>query len=776
MLVLASCSNTKNFTKNQYLLTQNKVGFVEKNPGIETSELQSLMQQRSNKAFLGVLRFKLWAYNRAVHRNKETRFNRWMENTVGERPAILDTSMAAASCREMEKYLGNVGYFYSEVDYQVDFREKRKRAHIRYIVSPSTPYRIKDIHYEISDPVLAYHVIRDTTASLVKSRHIYNVYTLDKERERIAIHLANNGYYGFVKDYVFFEVDSSFNTKEMAVYVKIKNRTFPDPDSAGKFIEKPHYRYMIDKVIVRPNYDPVKPFVPDVKYDTLVDEVHQINKYRPANYYFIVYRGKLRINPNILTQSILIENDEPYNLKDVQETYKRLRYLSIYSYTNIHFVDKDPSSPPDSSGYKPLICNVNLQRAKLHQYSVEAEGTNSGGDMGIGGNVTYRNRNFFRNGETFQLKLRGAMEAQRSNTTEPEDEENFLFFNTFEWGVEAAITFPRFLMPVKMERFPKYFKPNTTLSTGFNYRKRPTYDRYIYNLTFGYNWQESPQKTHIFQLFNISSVKMYPTPEFTQELENINDARLTNQYTDHLITAMQYSFIFNNQDIKKIKNFIYFRGDIETSGNIFYAFNSALESKKDTAGYYTITGIPYAQYGKLEVDFRYYWVFSRNTQLVMRLNTGIGIPYGNSDVLPFEKGFYLGGANSMRAWIYRGLGPGGFPDAGGNIDKMGEILIESNMEYRFPVYSFVKGAVFYDIGNVWLLHENDKTPNAEFKYNTFYKQLAMDAGVGIRLDFKFFIFRLDFAWRLRDPSKIPGERWVAKEGVWFWNFGIGYPF
>ncbi len=640
---------------------------------------------------------------------------------------------------------------------------------------PSTPYKIKSIQYEIEDKELSYWVGQTKGKSLVKTGKIYNVYTLDEERERITTFLNNNGYFGFVKDYIFFEVDSMHGTKEMDIYFKVKDRSRPDPDSAGKFIEERHYRYEINKVVIYPNYDPSIPNIHALTHDTIIEEIHQLNRNQPANYYYVLYRKKLRVNPKILAQNILIEDKEPYKLKDVQETYKRFGALSIYKFANISFEEPLPKFVSDSGGFKKLNCKLQLQRAPVHQYSIEAEGTNSGGDLGMGGNLTYRNRNIFRNGETFQVKLKGAMEAVR--TDNPEDEKKFLFFNTFEWGVETQVSFPRFLIPVKLERFPKYFRPTTTVSVGINFRKRPTYDRYILNFTFGYKWQESNTKTHLIQPFNISSVKMYPTPEFTEELKEINDPRLANQYTDHLITALQYSFIFNNQDINKVKNFIYFRGDIETSGNMFYLFNNLLDSQKDSLGYYKIAGIRYAQYARLEVDFRYYWVVSRTNQVVFRMLAGSGIPYGNSDALPFEKGFYLGGANSMRAWIYRGLGPGGFTNpSADNIDKMGDIVLETNLEYRFPIYSFFKGAIFADMGNVWLMNANENYPKAEFNFSTFYKQIAIDAGLGLRFDFKFFIFRVDFAMRLRDPAQAEGNRWVAHKGIWFWNFGIGYPF
>jgi len=773
--MLASCSNSRHFAEKEYLVTQNKIQFTGQNPGIDGSELHGLLQQRPNKKFMGVFRFKLWAYNRSL-KGKRSKFRNWLENTVGERPIILDTSMTAATCRDMEKYLGNVGYFYSKAEYSITYKEKSKKAHVHYKLSPSAPYRIRNIQYEVEDAELAYWIDKTKKNTLIKSGKVYNVYTLDKERERIARFLNNNGYYGFVKDYIFFEVDSMSGNKEMDIHFRVKNITRPDPDSAGKFLEERHYRYMIDKVVIYPDYDPSLADQHTLKHDTIIQEIHQIKRDYPANFYYVLFRDKLRMNPKVLAQNIMIEDNEPYSLKDVQETYKRFGYLSIYKFANINFEQPIPKLHSDSGEFKKLKCKIHLQRAPVHQYSIEGEGTNSGGDLGIGGNITYRNRNIFRNGETFQFKVRGAMEAQRSNTEQTEDQKTFLFFNTFEWGMEAQVNFPRFLIPVKLERFPKYFRPITTVSIGFNFRIRPTYDRYVLNFSFGYEWEESAQKKHIIQPFNISSIKMYPTPEFTQELEDIDDARLKNQYTDHLITAIQYSFIYNNQDLKKVKNFIYFRGDIETSGNIFYGFNQMLESKKDTAGYYTIAGIRYAQYARLETDFRYFWMLDRKSQVVFRLLSGVGLPYGNSDALPFEKGFYLGGANSMRAWIYRGLGPGGFSNPGISVDQMGDIVLETNVEYRFPIYDFLKGALFMDAGNVWLLNANDNFPEAEFKFDTFLKQIAMDAGLGLRLDFKFFIFRVDFAWRLRDPSLPAGNRWVADRGIWFWNFGIGYPF
>ena len=234
ILLLASCSNTKHFAENQYLVTQNHMTFADKNPGIEVSELHGLVQQKPNKKFLGVLRFKLWAYNRS-QKGKRSKFRNWMENTVGERPVILDTGMTAASCREMEKYLSNIGYFYSKVRYAIKYKEQSKKAHVFYEIIPTSPYRIKSISYEIEDPELAIWVGKTKGKSLIRPGKVYNVYTLDEERERVTEFLNNNGYFGFVKDYIFFEVDSMNGNKKMDIFFNVKNREMPDPDSVGKF-------------------------------------------------------------------------------------------------------------------------------------------------------------------------------------------------------------------------------------------------------------------------------------------------------------------------------------------------------------------------------------------------------------------------------------------------------------------------------------------------------------------------------------------------------------
>ena len=303
--------------------------------------------------------------------------------------------------------------------------------------------------------------------------------------------------------------------------------------------------------------------------------------------------------------------------------------------------------------------------------------------------------------------------------------------------------------------------------------KRPSYKRNVFNVSFGYDWDESDTKHHIIKPIDISLVKVFPTEDFAKDLEKLNDPRLKDQYTDHLISAMKYSFIFNNQDIRKLKNFIFFRGNLETCGNILNLIDHAIGAPKDTSGHFTLFNIRYAQYVRTDFDFRYYVIINKLNSIVFRSVFGIGIPYSNADALPFERGFYLGGANGMRGWRFRSLGPGAYPGTDDNLDMMGDIMIEENVEYRFPIYKFFKGALFVDVGNVWLIHEG------QIKAGKILSELAIDAGFGLRLDFKFFIFRVDGALKFRDPSEPSHERWVIKNTGFnkiLWNFGIGYPF
>jgi outer membrane protein assembly factor BamA len=496
---------------------------------------------------------------------------------------------------------------------------------------------------------------------------------------------------------------------------------------------------------------------------------------RPSNYY-ILHNGQNRVHPSIISQSVFLKPGDPFRLIDVKKTRARINELGVFSYNNIRFREIPEK---DTAGNGLLDCNIDLSRRKLHAFTVETEVTNSGGRPGIGLNFNYQNTNIFRGAEILNLKTRVALEAQKVFGDDAEYSSDVPFFNTIETGLQVGVIFPKFLIPVKQERFPKYFKPRTAVGVGFGFEDRPEYERWVINLSFGYDWKESEQKRHQLNIVDWNLVNVALSPDFQDQIDEETNDRIKSQYSDNIIMGMKYTFTYNTQDIRKLQNFFYFRGNLQPVGNLLHLGYLLADPPKDSLGHYTMWGIAYAQFFKIDGDFRLFNVISRNTSLAYRYFVGVGVPYGNSDVLPLETGYYAGGANGMRGWPFRLLGPGSYSAPDDDFDKMGDIQLEFNIEYRFPVYQFIKSAIFVDIGNIWILEDQEGYPGGEFKFDRFYKEFAIDIGLGLRLDFNFFILRVDAAIPLRDPAMPDGDRWVVNKwqfSDFILNFGIGYPF
>lgn len=500
-----------------------------KKANIEKDVLTSLIEQTPNNQFLGI-RFKMWFYYFGLH-GKDKPINRWFKNKLGEPPVIFDSRLAGNSIKQIKSYLNNIGYFDSDVDYKIRYKKnKRQKVKIDYNIKLSPPFRIRKHAYEIPDPEIKYYVLKNEDESLIDSNKNYNAYTLEEERDRITNMLKNQGYYNFSKEYIYFEVDTTIGHKKLDISTFIKNRSVAIPGKPGKYTRKNHNKYYIRNIYINTNYNPL------VKgsgtTDTLRVKIPRYSNPSDSNHYTLTYSGKLRLKPTAITQSVFINNDEPFNLEDVQQTYKRLSDIRFFKYADIQFNEiNNIIDTLEESRF--LDCRIQLSRSKLQAFTIEAEGTNTGGDLGVGGNLTYQNKNIFRGAEILTLRLKGSMEVQRLGTAEQESGDEFLFFNTIQTGAEAILYFPRFLVPVPQTTFPKYFKPKTSLTVGVNYQKRPLYRRYIANFSFGYDWTESRFKKHIFFPFDLNSVKVYPTAELDSIINNLKDERLKNQYTDH---------------------------------------------------------------------------------------------------------------------------------------------------------------------------------------------------------------------------------------------------
>jgi outer membrane protein assembly factor BamA len=769
---LASCSGTRFIPENKFLLHKNKIQINAEKTSFSKYDLSILISQKPNSSFLGT-RFRLWTYY-VTENKKDKKLWNWVHNTIGKTPVYLDENLSNSSAQQMMQYLHNVGYFNNQVNHTLSITKKRT-ARVFYNVNPFIPYLINEINYKIPDTNLAAIVEEIKPESLIKKDDIYNAYTFDDERDRITAHLKNNGFYYFTKDYILFEADSNTLNKKININLIIENRRSISTETNSELIEEPHQRYHIRRVGIFPTHNPfslnLAPF--DTSY---IDIKTDANKQKSRLYFYA--NDDLRIKPSIFSQVIQIYENDLFNLSKLRQTYKGLTNLKIYRASNITF-DTTGSKINTSDVFQNWIdCNIYLQRNKANAYSFEVEGTNSSGDLGIRGSLVYTNRNLFKGAEVLRVRLNGGFEAQKISVVNIElGESKSAIFNTTETGIDANINFPRFLSPIPLRKFIKEYQPKTNINLGFSSQILAYYQRFILRTAFGYDWKSSNTVNQIFTPINFNSVKVDPSPEFKAFLDKVANQRFKDQYSNHLILSLRYSFIFNNQNINKLNNFFYNRFNIESAGNLLSMFDkTSLFTYNDD--YAELFGIRYAQFLRIDNDFRYYRLLSLENRLVFRTFIGLAIPYGNSSETPFERSFYAGGANGMRGWQFRQLGPGTYSDTL-NIERIGDIHLEFNAEYRFPIYDYLKGALFIDVGNIWSISEKEHLPGAEFRLDKFYKDLAVDAGIGFRFDLSFFVFRLDAATPLRDPSKDGDEKWQLDKiqlKKFVWNFGIGYPF
>lgn len=787
IILLSSCRATRKLSDNEFLLVKNK---IEVDSGkVDKEELAKFIRQKPNRRIVGFIRFHLWVYNlvdldkvevrkkelkekreaknqKRIARNKEPKdprrsFGEWMLG-IGEAPVIIDSILTLSTQNQFQNYLYNKGYFNAEVFHKVDY--KRKKARVTYSIRPHSAYTVKEIVYSIYNPELSKIISKaDVSNSLLKSGMNYDVEVFQKERERIVKELKNRGYYFFTAENIIFQADTSIGNKEVELKLLIRSnmeKDFGRPDTT--LAPREFKPYHIGKVFVNNEFYPKNISV--VPYDTLV-----FNKYQ------LIYRKKFAIDPKILMNSVFFKDGELYVAKNLENTYKQLSSLKVYKFINIQFEEKANDK---------LDCFVQLTPASRQSFSFEAQGTNTGGFPGLFADVVYQNKNIFRGAETFEIRVKGGLESQV--VLNAENAKKIPVFNTIQFSPEASLTVPRFLFPwAKKFKVSKYFRPQTKLKQAYDFQERPDFTRSIFRTTFGYDWRESEQKRWLANPIEINFVNIYNQSDaFIERINSINDQLLRNTFISHITSSGVYSYIFNNQEVNKLKNFWFVRATVEFSGNLPWLASCAAKAQKDINGSYRVFNIPFAQFIKFDFDVRHYISINSRSTFVMRLAAGRGMPYGNLGVLPYEASFFGGGANGIRAWRARTLGPGSFPDSlHTTIDQFGDMKLEVNLEYRFDIYKYLKMAAFIDAGNVWLIHKDVNRPGGEMDIKRFYKEIAVGAGIGARLDFNFFIIRLDAAYPIHNPGKPEAnyQRWVGvKDPITMkrviFNLGIGYPF
>lgn len=748
IIFLTSCNGLRNLKENEYLL--NKSTIKTDHPEYR-EEMQTILKQKPNRRILGIFRFHLGIYNLANQGNDTTKFKKWVKETIGEAPVIVDSSLTARSSSQLRFYMENHGYFHAEVKDTIIYKHRHK-ANVIYTVNGNEAYKVRSMKYRIKDSTIASVILMDTVHCLVQPGNNYDYNLLQKERDRITSFMKNNGYYFFNNLYINYLVDSSLSSNQVDIYMQINA-----PAAVDSSKKPSHIQYAISSVYLQTDYDPIA-----VKQIAPSDTIYEYG------YYFTYSAGANQFFPNRILDHIFIRPGQLFNQDDLNRTYKRLQDIGVFKFINIKFtktIDGDS-----------LICNILLTPAARQDYKLEAEGTNTGGNIGVAGNISYRNKNSFSGAEQFEFRLKGGLEVQRAISDTTLDNTTLGVFNTYEIGPEISLGVPRILFPGVTKY--KFNSPLTNFSTSYNYQQRPEFKRTLANLSFSYTWRETAKKRHYIYPGEINFVKVSLQPSFRKKLEDLNDPALLNSYEDQLITNGRYSFIYNSQNLSSLKNYIYFKTTIEYAGHTLWLADRINGTKKVEGQRIALFDVPYAQYLRPDFFFNYYQVFSSSTQIVYHLEAGIGYAYGNSELMPFEKSYFAGGSNNLRAWRARSLGPGTYTNSE-IFEKNGDIKINANAEYRFDIFRKLEGALFLDAGNIWLVKEDENRPGGNFKIDTFTDQLALGTGLGIRLDFTFFILRFDWGIKLKDPSLPVADRWIIRKfstSDSVINFGIGYPF
>ena len=762
-MLLSSCRVQHLMPEGQHFLHENKVTIEGKKVEFKKSDVTSYITQKTHKVSFPN-KFPTWLYY-VTEKKADKKFWRWVNKNLSREPEYYDAEAARNSARQIEQYLDNRGYFHSKVTHTVKF--KRHKAYSTYTIHPATPYRINKINYQIEDTALMRSVMRLEQRFPTKVNDIYNAYTLDEQRVMVTDFLRNMGYYYFTRDYISFEVDSSYNDHTLEITMKIANAKDRNTGTTH-----PHKRYTINKISIYPNYMPMLANIPPTDSASITYSTGFRNIPNTLHLYF---HEKPRIRPSTFKQVIQVFKDRPYRQRQVELTYSALSSLKVFSNSSIEF----DTVPNDSLNL--LNCNILLRRSDVHSIKLQTEGTNSGGDLGISGSVTYTNKNLFKGAEVLTVSIKGGLEAQEIIDLGNVSDESSVF-NTGELIFNSSLNFPKFLSPIPLKSFAFDYQPKTTLSVGSSAQVRYAYSRYMTMGSFGYDWKSNQRLQFILTPFYLNFVKVNPIPEFQAILDQENNQRIKDQYTSHFVFGGRYSVIYNTQTYNKSSNYIYVRANLESSGGLLSLFNGTrLITEQDD--HHELFGIRYAQFLRADVDFRQYYKLGDETWFVCRQLIGVGMPYGNSYDMPFERSFYSGGSMGMRGWDYRTLGPGAYvpSSADANIERIGDIQIECNAELRFPIHNSIKGALFVDAGNIWNYHANDLLPNGEFHFNSFYDQLAMDAGLGVRFDLKMVILRLDMAMPIRYPyPDALGRHWKSNSDLNLDDlhlvFNIGYPF
>jgi hypothetical protein len=788
--MLSGCLGTRYLQDGEYLLRRQKITGADQ---VDKDDLETLYRQKPNKKFPIIpIAPYVWVYHLGLKyydeekeyekmekieskfetkiRKKEAkgksiqRLQRSMEKKIakkkrvikegnmlmrwGEPVAVYDEAAAESTRQQMELFLKTNGFFGADVAYNTEFQGRK--ASVTYRVHEGRPHIVDTIAYTTSDSAI-YNIIRHNLEdSHIHRGEIYKQGNLTLERERIDALLKNNGYYDFSRQYIVFEVDTAQQPFEADINLIINN----------PIRRQRHKVFRIDSVI----------FVTDSDIGN-VEGKRDMFAFNGINYQYYVKR----FSKKVLDQRVFISKDSTYSLENTLETQRQLAFLDNFKFININY---------DTTGGR-FVANIFTSPLKKFQATNEVGLNVTQGFPGPFYNLSFKNRNIFGGLENLEITGFFGFEGVASVTTSD-------IYSSIEAGGKLSLIFPQFLLPFS-QRFKKSsgrYNPATILRGGFNYTNRPEYQRSNFNGSFIYNWQKGRRQFFNFTLTELSIIQSDTSAEFGAILRQLEDQGnpLSRSFNPSFVSSANFYFMhnFSPEDIYGNRSSL-LKLYVEAGGTMYNFFEPT---------FFEDLNLEYYQFTKFSVDFRRHISTGDNAGIASRVNLGLAYPYGKNRALPYEKFFFAGGSNSIRAWAPRRLGPGSFPpqlndnpETEGLFDysfeKPGEVLIEANIEYRSKLIGFIDWAFFIDAGNVWRLYEDAEQPGADFKANRFYKEIAVGTGLGIRFNFSFLVIRFDYGIKMVDPARPEGSRWIGNKffenfrgepGQAIWNIAIGYPF
>jgi len=750
---LAACSVTRHLDEDELLL--NRVKFE----GVDHKDLKAGLRDylvyTDNKKILDIYPFYLQAWNFGLDGRDSNRVRTFVREKIGEKPNLLDSSKLDLSSNQLEIYLFNNGYFNAKVDYKV--RTRRKKAFVTYTVDLNAPYRIADIEYRIYDRDLHKLLMLDTSDRRFESGDVVNTEKMSEERDRIASYVRNNGYFFFDKQYIAFDVDSNQGNHTINMAIEVKN--------PGMY--KRHETYQFNDVYVDISY----PYYLEGKDDSTYTEIDGI---------YVRTHG-MPISKQIFADYIKVRPGIGYSDKLVLGVYNRLYGLQIFSALRLEM-------NPDTAN-KLIDMFVVLIPDPSMKFSVEPQVITSDQSSsavasnqriwGLSGQVLFRHKNTFGGAELFDVTYSGATEFQYTNR-------KFVLSN-MQQSLSNSLVIPKFLWIhdwnwiQQVGKAMNWKSPTTTFNLTFSYQYNPDFIQRTSLINFSYAVGGGFNFFRFVPLeWNLNQVTI--KSNFLDSLSPGDRVLLSSLLNPNFIPSTRFEWYYKDKGLSSTGNYHKFRLNVETAGNAFYTGFVLSGTPKPSDGIYKIFNTNLFQFAKGDFDMSYYMNTNSDVNIAYRLHTGLAFPYGNSRVVPFDKRFFIGGANSLRGWAPRNVGPGTYTSVNANqIDRSGEVVIEGSAEVRFRVIrELLEGALFVDGGNIWNVHPDNALPGAEFSL-LFFNQFALNAGIGARFDFGFFLVRLDMGAQIRDPSYHKNGGIVLQDFNYLnrrltFNFGIGYPF